>query len=105
MEYPAYPDAQPDVDIRRKNVVRRRGLPKQRIFFHHGEKYANNNVTLYDEKYNGRELRESTVRESEVYVINDSTLYDEREPTVSYRERNMFILASCVMVRNIMEEN
>ena len=67
VEYPAYPDAQPDVDIRRKNVVRRRGLPKQRIFFHHGEKYANNNVTLYDEKYNGRELRESTVRESEVY--------------------------------------
>ena len=64
-EYPAYPNAQPDVTIRRKNVVRRRGLPKERIFFHHGDhKYPENNVTLYDEKYNGREHREGQLPET-----------------------------------------
>ena len=44
----------PDVIVRRKGELRNHGLPPELVFHHHGNKYASNMVSWYDEDYNGR---------------------------------------------------
>lgn len=50
----------PDVIVRRKAQMRNDGLGQEHIFHHHGEKYTQNNLSWYDEHYNGR-YKENTL--------------------------------------------
>jgi len=45
----------PDVIIRRKAELQNDGLGKEYLLNHHGNRYANNMVSWYDEHYNKRE--------------------------------------------------
>ena len=44
----------PDVLVRRQALQKNLGLGPEHIFYHHGKRYENNNVSWYDEMYNGR---------------------------------------------------
>ncbi|KAL8592458.1 hypothetical protein ACOMHN_021400 [Nucella lapillus] len=48
------PCRRPDVIVRRQGEQHNTGLPAELLLHHHGNKYANNLVTWYDEDYNGR---------------------------------------------------
>ncbi|KAK3088568.1 hypothetical protein FSP39_020719 [Pinctada imbricata] len=50
----------PDVIVRRKALLRNDGMGQEYIFHHHGNKYANNTISWYDEQYNGR-FQENTL--------------------------------------------
>ncbi|KAL3862740.1 hypothetical protein ACJMK2_008693 [Sinanodonta woodiana] len=44
----------PDVIVRRKAVLKNDGYGPEYLFYHHGNRYANNKISWYDEHYNGR---------------------------------------------------
>ncbi|XP_076454137.1 cilia- and flagella-associated protein 107-like [Babylonia areolata] len=54
MDFRNFGSHRPDVIIRRKGELRNQGLPPELVFHHHGNKYASNMVSWYDEDYNGR---------------------------------------------------
>lgn len=54
IDFQNYGNHRPDVIIRRKRELLNEGLPQELIFHHHGNRYARNLVTWYDEDYNGR---------------------------------------------------
>lgn len=49
----------PNAKIRREASLRNEGLPSKHFFAHHGDRYANNLVSLYDQHINQRDVKES----------------------------------------------
>ncbi|XP_067951138.1 cilia- and flagella-associated protein 107-like [Watersipora subatra] len=54
-DFKFYPNARPDVEVRRNAFLTNKGLSKEMVFGHHGEAYSNNMITIYDEYYNKRD--------------------------------------------------
>ncbi|RUS77330.1 hypothetical protein EGW08_014906 [Elysia chlorotica] len=54
IDFKAYGDIHPDVNVRRKAKLGSEGIPADMLFRHHGRCYDDMLITLYDENYNGR---------------------------------------------------
>jgi hypothetical protein len=47
-------NSKPEADTRRRMVLMNEGLKKDILFTHHGKRYMNNSITLYDQEFNHR---------------------------------------------------